>query len=132
MPDHRILLVDDDPDLRSALARAIEARGHEVWVAGDALSALRRMQMSDPPPCFVFIDPWLPSMDGVTLLAHMQSRPDLAGIPALLLSASKTHRGPPTAARGGRIDLGQLAAFLDGVERACPVCCAPDRLASNG
>lgn len=67
----RILVVDDDPGVRGALARALERRGHEVTLAANGIEGARlwREAASD----LVILDIHMPEMDGIELLAQLRS-----------------------------------------------------------
>jgi DNA-binding response OmpR family regulator len=62
-PRRRVLIVDDNPGGRRALARYLELQGYEVSQCGDGASALRSFA-SAPPPDIVLTDMMLPDMDG--------------------------------------------------------------------
>ncbi len=73
----RILLVDDDDLIRSAVPAMLETLGHEVEALPSGLSALQRIQ-SGPAPDLVILDLSMPGMDGETTLERLRSlRPDL-------------------------------------------------------
>jgi CheY-like chemotaxis protein len=67
----RILVVDDDPAVRGALARALERRGHQVILASSGAEGARlwREAASD----LVILDVHMPDMDGIELLAQLRS-----------------------------------------------------------
>jgi DNA-binding NtrC family response regulator len=66
------LLIDDEPDLRLALAEALADAGHQVVEAGDGLEGLA---LVDARPIDVVIcDVRLPKMDGLTVLRHVRER----------------------------------------------------------
>lgn len=84
VPLSRILVVDDEPDLRFLLRRMFEAAGHEVVEAGngaDALAAVRRS-----PPHLVVTDVMMPVMDGVELIRRLRGDPTRRGIPIVAVS----------------------------------------------
>ena len=68
----RVLLVDDEPDICSVLAVALETDGFEVDRASDARRALAVLE-SDPPDV-VILDVMMPGMDGFELLAQVRQR----------------------------------------------------------
>jgi two-component system chemotaxis response regulator CheY len=68
MQSHDVLVVDDDRDLRSALALMLEAEGHTVVEAEHGLHALEIMKGSTPH--LIILDLTMPVMDGRTFLEH--------------------------------------------------------------
>ena len=59
----RVLIVDDEKNIVTALENILNDEGYEVYVADDGLGALKMIQ-SDPPD-LVLLDIWLPGMDGI-------------------------------------------------------------------
>lgn len=85
----RVLVVDDDEDLRAALADILEAEGYEVAVAADGQEALEVLREEHAPlPGLVLLDMMMPVMDGWEFCAHQKRDPKLAHVPVLVLSAS--------------------------------------------
>jgi signal transduction histidine kinase/DNA-binding response OmpR family regulator len=81
----RILLADDNGDMRSYVARLLRQDGYAVETAEDgaeALAALRRTR-----PDLLLSDVMMPQLDGFGLLAAVRSDPELADLPVILLSA---------------------------------------------
>ena len=83
----RVLVVDDDPDMCSVLAAALEIDGFEVTKAGDARRALDELR-TDPPNA-VILDVMMPGMDGFELLADVRQR-GLAGSTRFLVVTCRT------------------------------------------
>ena len=79
---HRILIVDDDPNLLVILAEQLRADGYDVVTARDGDEALRRLRQSWPD--LLVIDMLMPRMDGLTLAREIKSQADL---PIIVLSA---------------------------------------------
>ncbi|MEA3056847.1 MAG: two-component system, OmpR family, phosphate regulon response regulator PhoB [Actinomycetota bacterium] len=77
----RILVVDDDVDVRSVLARALGADGYVVDAVADGASA--RQALSSTPPDLVVLDLGLASEDGLDILAHLRRTTEL---PVILLT----------------------------------------------
>jgi DNA-binding NtrC family response regulator len=94
---HRILLVDDQPDLRTVLAQSFAARGYEVAEAADGASL--RAGLTGPQPDVVLMDLRLPDADGLDLLSALKSQwPDtecimLTGYGTLDHAVEATKRG---------------------------------------
>lgn len=87
-----ILLVDDDPNFREALADLLQSRGYRVSFAGDGAKALQWLGESDAP-CLILLDLMMPVMDGHEFLAQRNADPVLAGIPVVVISAGRHPRG---------------------------------------
>jgi len=80
----RVLVVDDEPDLRFVLRRVFERAGHEVFEAGDGAAALRSVAQSRPD--LVVTDIMMPVMDGVELISRLRAEPGTKEIPILSVS----------------------------------------------
>ncbi|AWB21551.1 PAS domain S-box protein [Methylobacterium currus] len=81
----RVLLADDNADMRAYVRRLLGDAGHGVEAVGDgdaALAAARRRA-----PDLVLSDVMMPGLDGFGLLAALRADPALRGIPVILLSA---------------------------------------------
>ena len=80
----RILVVDDEPDLRFILRRFFTRAGHEVTEAGDGAAALKSVRES--PPDLVVTDMMMPVMGGVELIRRLRADPVTTAIPILSVS----------------------------------------------
>jgi CheY-like chemotaxis protein len=80
----RILVVDDEPDLRYVLRRIFERAGHEVVDAGHGAAALESVRRS--PPHLVVTDMMMPVMGGVELIRRLRADPGTAQIPILAVT----------------------------------------------
>lgn len=86
MSGPRVLVVDDDEDVRSSLARALRLSGFAVATASDGATALRAVA-DDPPDCVV-LDVTMPRMDGVAVVTALRALGH--EVPVCLLSARST------------------------------------------
>lgn len=84
----RILVVDDEPDLRFILRRIFEKAGHEVADAGHGAAALERVRGSLALPELVVTDMMMPVMDGHELIHCLRSDPATAHIPILAVTGN--------------------------------------------
>jgi CheY-like chemotaxis protein len=80
----KILVVDDEPDLRFILRRILEQAGHEVADAGNGAQALECVRGSLPE--LVVTDMMMPVMDGYELIRLLRADPATAQIPILAVS----------------------------------------------
>jgi DNA-binding response OmpR family regulator len=78
----RVLVVDDDDDIRLLLRELLERTGYSVDEAPDGRTALRRLFES--PPALVILDVSMPEMDGYQTLERIR---DLSDVPVLMLTA---------------------------------------------
>jgi two-component system, OmpR family, response regulator TctD len=82
----KVLLVEDDPSMQTALRRALQRRGMEVDVCGDGRAALQAWK--DAAPEVVVLDLTLPGLDGLQILE--QARREGIATPVLILTARGT------------------------------------------
>ncbi|MCB9833768.1 MAG: sigma-54-dependent Fis family transcriptional regulator [Planctomycetes bacterium] len=96
----RILVVDDDPLVRDALAASLVTAGHLVTTAQDARSALRELERE--PPELVLCDLRLPGMNGLELLHALKTRhPELR---VIVMTAYGSIESAVTAMKNGALD----------------------------
>lgn len=82
-----ILLIDDDPDVRTSLRDFLSAAGFAVSTARDGQHALHMLERM-PPPDLILLDYKMPVMDGKQFLAATRRMPHLQPIPIIILSAA--------------------------------------------
>jgi CheY-like chemotaxis protein len=82
----RILVVDDDADLRGLLEDVLIDAGYEVMTASNGAEAMLAMQTDRPDA--VLLDLVMPGMDGCAFLAACRTCPSLRGIPIGIMSAA--------------------------------------------
>jgi CheY-like chemotaxis protein len=92
----RILVVDDDRSIRETLRTILQDEGYPVMVAANGREALDRLEASPGPPSLCIVDLVMPILDGWQLCAEFARRPDLVGVPVVVVSANATLKGPPT------------------------------------
>lgn len=100
----RILIVDDDEDLRRGLNARLRASGYDTVYAFDAVTAL--MSAKKQRPDLVVLDLGLPAGDGFKVLERMSALGDVAQIPVIVLSAR-----PAAEAAEQAMELGAKAYF---------------------
>jgi signal transduction histidine kinase/ActR/RegA family two-component response regulator len=89
----RVLLIDDDDDLRALLAAALENGGCEVYEAANGAAAREIVARMVQPPHVLVCDHRMPDIDGATLLRMLRQR--LPHVPAILISAYLDTDGSP-------------------------------------
>ena len=80
----KILLVDDEPDVRNILARRLQAHGYEVVIAEDGEEAL--VKAGRERPDVILLDIMLPKMNGNTVAAELQEKIETARIPVIFMT----------------------------------------------
>jgi PAS domain S-box-containing protein len=88
---YRILLADDNADMRGYVRRLLVLGGYEVDSVADGLAALRAARLRKPD--LVLTDIMMPGMDGFGVLRELRADPELGQIPIILLSA-RAGEGP--------------------------------------
>jgi two-component system response regulator MprA len=83
MPN-RVLVVDDDAALRSAMSRTLELEGYEVDVAEDGMRALSFFDQGVVQPDIVILDLLMPNLDGMTACRLIRQTSE---VPILMLTA---------------------------------------------
>jgi DNA-binding response OmpR family regulator len=87
-----VLVVEDDRDLREALADLLRLEGgYAVSEAENGIDALLFLRTA-PVPDLVILDLDLPLMDGEELLAQIGADPTLARLPVVIVSSRETIR----------------------------------------
>lgn len=81
----RVLVVDDEEDLRLVVRMVLEAVGHDVDEAVDGRAALDRLDADQPD--LVVLDLRMPEVDGWEVLRRLQADGRLERLPVLVLSA---------------------------------------------
>lgn len=84
---HRLLIVDDEPNVRSALRRFLVREGYEIREAANGADALQLLEL-DTPPCLILLDLQMPILDGLGFLAALGASQPLGRVPAVILTAS--------------------------------------------
>jgi CheY-like chemotaxis protein len=84
----RILIIDDEDDIREVAALSLEATaGWEIVAASSGAEGIRAAADPHRRPHAILMDVMMPGMDGPTTFRQMQQNPEVATIPVLLLTA---------------------------------------------
>ncbi len=115
----RILVVDDEPEIRSAVGEILSDEGYEVALAESAEEA--RLEVSAARPDLVLLDIWMEGEDGISLLREWSEDSTLA-LSVVMMSGHGTVDAAIEATRLGALDFIEkpvsLAKLLYVVERA--------------
>jgi DNA-binding response OmpR family regulator len=80
----QILVMEDDPSVRSLLDTLLESEGYTVVTASDGLAGLR--QASAQPPALVLLDVMMPDLDGLQVLHELRGDPALVDVPVIAVT----------------------------------------------
>jgi DNA-binding response OmpR family regulator len=83
----RILVVEDDRDLRFVIRMILEHAGYEVAVARNGIAALE--SIGAEPPDLIIADLTMPVMSGVELVDQLRANRATVSIPVVLLSGGQ-------------------------------------------
>ena len=111
-----ILVVDDDPEVLTALSETLEAEGYTVRGARDGIEALELIRECRPE--LIITDLLMPTMTGFELLGALHDDPELATIPTLIITAA---RGPEAQEARGATAIFPKPLDLDRLLRAINV-----------
>jgi DNA-binding response OmpR family regulator len=98
-PAAKILIVDDDPDLRQALRLRLRANRYETVTAVDGYSAIAQAYKEQPN--LIILDLGLPAGDGFVVLDRLQKDDKLSNIPVIVLTARDAQSSERLALHSG-------------------------------
>src|SRR6056297_3512771 len=101
MAGARILIVDDEPDIRELIADILQDEGHQVTAAADAAEA--REQRRAQAPDLILLDVWMPDTDGISLLREWRDAEAL-DCPVVMISGHGSVETAVEATRLGAYD----------------------------
>jgi CheY-like chemotaxis protein len=93
----KILVVEDDDDIRDSLKELLEEEGYQVDTAPNGEQALAKLQDQELPQ-LILLDLMMPVMDGWQFQKELRRIPSYAAVPIIVISASKFSREPLNAA----------------------------------
>ncbi len=99
MGNKKILIVDDDPDVRQGLHVRLKANHYDTFFAADALSSMTEARKNEPD--LIILDLGLPAGDGFVVMERFKSIPALAVIPVIVVSARDVLANKERALRAG-------------------------------
>ncbi|HSE93475.1 MAG TPA: sigma-54 dependent transcriptional regulator [Methylomirabilota bacterium] len=109
MADEHILIVDDEPAIQSTLRGVLEDEGYRVSTVGSGRQGIDLL--ADEAPDLVFLDVWMPGMDGLDTLVQIKTlRPETA---VVMISGHATIETAVKATRLGAYDFIEKPLSLD-------------------
>lgn len=88
----KILVVDDDRDIRETLVDALEGEGYDVISAVDGVDALERLRSEEQSPSLILLDLMMPRMNGMEFWKEISRVEPWARIPIVVVSADAQGR----------------------------------------
>lgn len=95
----KILVVDDDPDIRQILCDRIQALGYHVVTAENGIEALEKITQEEPD--LMFLDLQMPQMGGIQVLKRLKDHPEF---PVIIITAFGTIEKAVEAMKEGAYD----------------------------
>lgn len=85
---YNVLLVEDDADVREFMITVLERTDAKVLIAEDGLQAMSQLQhVGKIKIDLIILDYMLPGINGNEIITRLQTRPELAAIPLIVVSA---------------------------------------------
>lgn len=98
----KIMVVDDDPNIRELVRLYLEKEGFEVTCAERGDEAVKLFRAT--PPNLMLLDVMLPGMDGLEIVRRLRQDPMTAKLPIIMLTARQTEMDKVTALDAGADD----------------------------
>lgn len=99
MAKAKILIVDDDQDIRRLLGHRLKAEDYETAFASDAITAVNMARKEEPD--LILLDLGLPAGDGYVVMERLRSMPALEAIPVIIVTARDVRAEQETASLAG-------------------------------
>ncbi len=99
MNNKKILIIDDDPDIRLGLQVRLKANHYDTCFAADAMTAISEARKNRPD--LVILDLGLPAGDGFVVMERLRANDNLASIPVLVISARHPYPNRERALKDG-------------------------------
>jgi putative two-component system response regulator len=106
----RVLVVDDDPNVRAVHARYVQSIGYDVETASDGIEALTKLALGID---LVLLDLYMPNMDGFEVAAKIRAHPVYELTPVVIITGSDKEAWYPRALQVGANDVLSKPLNLD-------------------
>jgi CheY-like chemotaxis protein len=98
----KILVAEDEPDIRELLAFTLKYGGFDVITVANGLEAIEQAQQSKPD--MILLDVRMPRMTGYEACKVLKEKPETAGIPIVFLSAKGQEAEVERGIEAGAVD----------------------------
>ena len=102
MKPGKILIIDDEKDIRNLMQEIFEEEGYQVYLAANGQQA--RQAWQEHPADLIFLDIWMPDVDGVSLLKEMRDSGILTHSSVIMMSGHGTIETAIEATKLGAYD----------------------------
>ena|SRR5215204_1615612 len=111
----KVLIIEDDPDVRALEHMALQCSGHEVSTAVNGCDGYERLVSE--APCIVLLDLMMPVMDGLAFLKKRRENGVALDVPVVCVTAG----GPDLVARARALGATGCVEKPAGVEELCTI-----------
>jgi CheY-like chemotaxis protein len=118
MPNVRVLIVDDEPDIRATVSAMLEIEGYDVAEAANGAEALQAVQ--DHPPDVILLDMRMPVLDGWGFAAELRRRGHRTPIVVMTAARDAAHWAAEIAATAFVAKPFGFDDLITAVERVAP------------
>jgi CheY-like chemotaxis protein len=117
----RVLLVEDDADIREVIEEALERRGFATHACEDGHQALAYLRDAAAKPSLILLDLTMPRMSGWEFMQAQAADPAIAEIPVVVLSAvgNLDRHAAPTRWAGVLTKPVSLETLIEAVRTFC-------------
>jgi DNA-binding response OmpR family regulator len=99
MGNNKILIIDDDPDVRLGLHVRLKANHYDVICAADGMASISEARKHMPD--LILLDLGLPAGDGFSVMERLKANDSLSLIPVIVLSARDRNANVERALKAG-------------------------------
>lgn len=97
-----VMVVDDDPEVRTLIESIVAKEGHEVLAAADGSNA---WSMLEREPAAIFVDIDMPGETGVEFVLRLREHPVCAEVPVVFVTAFRERARPLVSTGAGVVDV---------------------------
>lgn len=122
MMSRKLLVVEDDRDIRKSMERLLQSEGYAVEMAENGLEALNLLQNGSALPQLIILDLMMPQMDGFQFREEQAKNAKISHIPVIVMTADghideKKVRANAVAALRKPAD---IDVILNTIKKHCP------------
>jgi DNA-binding response OmpR family regulator len=97
----KILIIEDDPDVRLGYHIRLKANDYDTFFAADALASMTEARKNQPD--LIILDLGLPAGDGFIVMERLKANTQLAMIPIIVVSGRDPHANRERALKAGAV-----------------------------